>query len=418
MLGIHLKGSSYLEFQINISELNESNRFLRALWAELRETFGICAWHYRPFKNGPKQIIHIGSMCVGVTTCEVYLSYEKKGSIKNLYFDLEKKILDAQVLDTLNKCVKKARETFYTTKQFMYSIVLQSCTYSPAIYSSSRFSISPFKNGLFSLKALVDGYDTTDAKTVFRQRVNEIMDVLSVFTNTAFRYPNKEVRKSASRYKSKVPSEIYQKDHDWIDNIPVKNRKLILSREALIFINTLLENTDPVKEILILLKACNLYHTARKLEEQFNPQHIDTQLLLLGASQVEMCNVLYVSALEAVSMLSAEDEKTCQSCGQVIYGISKRVITMVEQIEPKSGLKSIVREHYQNRSKYLHVGQTLAVHNYTGTSIPQLDPTTSSGCMLQTVRVDKVLREATSYIIRKKIFEAFKTNEDPIPFGL
>jgi hypothetical protein len=121
-----------------------------------------------------------------------------------------------------------------------------------------------------------------------------------------------------------------------------------------------------------------------------------------------------VSTLETVAATFPFEKKVCVTCSQPVFSISKRVEALVKNYLGDFVAQTIKR-HYNSRSKFVHEGTLNSKYNYSGVSIPQLDPSTSSGCHIQSSAPDINLREFTSFILRKVIVEkinAISSNQD------
>lgn len=44
-----------MELNIGITDVKDSNEFLRCLWSEKAKEFGNCGWQYIPIKDGSKK---------------------------------------------------------------------------------------------------------------------------------------------------------------------------------------------------------------------------------------------------------------------------------------------------------------------------------------------------------------------------
>lgn len=78
---------SYTSINVNLTSLEESNFYLRALWSELRKDFGHLAWLYCPHKVGTKKKIIFGIIDLGNSSnYEVSLTYRVKGIIEKIVF--------------------------------------------------------------------------------------------------------------------------------------------------------------------------------------------------------------------------------------------------------------------------------------------------------------------------------------------
>src|SRR5262249_28590561 len=112
----------------------------------------------------------------------------------------------------------------------------------------------------------------------------------------------------------------------------------------------------------------------------------------MGAAHAEITGVLYMSALEVAAKIGAPPPERCAGCGELQYKISRRVTDLLASCGGEN-LARVAREYYGQRSRYLHEGMLLAAGNYMGTSVPQLDPSSPSGCRMQVASPSLNLRE-------------------------
>ncbi len=113
-----------------------------------------------------------------------------------------------------------------------------------------------------------------------------------------------------------------------------------------------------------------------------------------------------MSAIEVASTIDSNPSGRCDSCGQVQYKISARVVDYVKKylaLEEGHSLIKIFKSHYQKRSKYLHEGAILRDNSYTGTTIPRLDPSSESGVSERTSVRLMNLREWIGYMLRQQL---------------
>src|ERR1043165_7270749 len=99
-----------LKIQIGIGLLSESNKFLRALWTNIRSEFGKCAWQYAPYRDGASNTIFIGYMDINLVenklvSCSVI--YKEKGSIQSSQF--KSVVEDPEIENRLRNCVNRAK---------------------------------------------------------------------------------------------------------------------------------------------------------------------------------------------------------------------------------------------------------------------------------------------------------------------
>jgi hypothetical protein len=120
----------------------------------------------------------------------------------------------------------------------------------------------------------------------------------------------------------------------------------------------------------------------------------------MGSAHDEITTVMYISALEVVANIGIIPIQSCEKCSQPMYRIRQRVADMSGQYLPEQVVK-FIKEHYDNRSKYLHTGIMLTDQTYMGKSSPQLDTSSSSGCKVPHQVSIMNVREFTSYCLRK-----------------
>jgi hypothetical protein len=113
-----------------------------------------------------------------------------------------------------------------------------------------------------------------------------------------------------------------------------------------------------------------------------------------------------MSTIEVASKINSNPSERCAKCGQEQYKISARVIDYVEkylELEKRHPLLKVFKSYYAKRSKYLHEGIVLRDHSYTGTTIPQLDPSSDSGVSQRTSVPVINLREWVGYMLRQQL---------------
>ncbi|PFS02745.1 hypothetical protein [Bacillus thuringiensis] len=130
----------------------------------------------------------------------------------------------------------------------------------------------------------------------------------------------------------------------------------------------------------------------------------------IGSLQTEIATILYMSALEVVTMIGFHSEK-CGVCNQEKYGIASRVRKLVKE-KLNSNIASQLNNYYDKRLKYLHRGYMLTDDAPTNSLIPLLDIDGENGCDFP-VQVSLInLREYTSYILRAFYKEYFLNKEN------
>ena len=408
---------------IKLKENNESNMFLRALWANLDKKYGKCAWYFKPYKDSKKNIIYLGQMDIGLKGFyDVYIHYKKRGVIDKIEFHSHHKKDLNNVDKELNEIIKETIKNFKKTSNRYLKIIISSFN-SISSYYSDFFVIKPCcEYGLSSITLKIESYGDKDAKFVFDSQIRKILDLLSVLTNQPFFFSKKH-----SNIDEYNDYEIFNNDDEFIDGYPIKDEKLIIPKYGKNIINQVLSNYN-VENVNIkkLLNAAMHFHAGRKFEAQINDVYtprevkatedyvhielvareifINTRMVIPNIQ--EMATVSYISALEVLSTIVYDGTaERCSKCNQYMYSISSKVKDLLYKYLPEHVAKQI-HKYYNSRSKFLHEGKLLT-HTYTGTTIPQLDCDHESGCVVPDEILLINLREYVSFCIRGVIKEYF-----------
>jgi hypothetical protein len=207
---------------------------------------------------------------------------------------------------------------------------------------------------------------------------------------------------------------------EWIDDdVPDTNGALLWSRSGKELIDRLVNASELSDSEEKFVRACHHYHVARQQDALVNDRlidlgseqtaaneytlSVDTDPRIVAAAQFgsrsqELAIVLYMSAIEVVSLIEAEAPKSCPNCGQGMHRVSARVVDLVHRLMP--GVEHEFKYLYGKRSKYLHEGLILTDDSYTGITIPTLDPNSESGVSQRTVPVIN-MREWVGYMLRQ-----------------
>lgn len=373
-----------MKIELNHSSNEESNLFLRCFYSRLREHYGKCAWFFMPSKNSANATIRIGTIDIGIVghNQDVTIKYSKKGVIKALFmnnsFSPNTKALD----DELYEVAASLGET-KLTKYFVSSIIETPYT-SMANINTDGFYIFPDMDNRTRIAITVSAFDQDDAAYLYGSLINEVCNFLSICLNTYVKPGQIFIGRDLH---VAVQNELYSGDEDWIDGHPMVNGSMALSEDQVsMVIDIIASNVRPE-----FLSACAHFNNAVYLLKD----HSLNQNFLVDAA-----TVLYVSSLEVCSSLFNYDRTSCIKCGQVKHSIRKRVLDLVGKYHPEHH-KKFIDKYYQGRSKYLHAGSHSSSGNYSGVSIPQLDPNSDSGCHVQASSHPINLRDFTSYIFRK-----------------
>jgi hypothetical protein len=421
----------------NLSSLPESNNFLRALWAELRSTFGKCAWNYQPFKDGSSNTIFLGWANLNQNqTIPISLTYSHKSIVNGIHFGEQ---FDKTIDENSNFCqqlrgvVESAYQRRNNPNIYTLQVPFFSLYRALAHYSGDWFEILPYQHPISLLSLKIKAFDDIDAKSEFLRVSSYFLDILSVETNSLFWLSEREdmqnIKPNVVSERVSCPDEnTFVPNGEWMDDIPNHNGYLLISSKAVQFLDCILSKDELSLEEETFIRSCHHFHVARGQDalvydqlissEKNSEDGVTTLLLqehpqLKSASMVskraeEIATVLYMSAIEVASTINSSPSERCATCGQKQYKISARVINFVKNhlaLHERHHLIKVFKSHYGRRSKYLHAGIVMNKHPYTGTTIPTLDPSSDSGVSQRTSVHLINLREWIGYMLRKQLTE-------------
>jgi hypothetical protein len=256
-----------------------------------------------------------------------------------------------------------------------------------------------FPSFLFSPESLP--FDQYDADHNFNLSIRPIIDVLSAFSNLFFGI-GKPNFSSTSYLDHIIQRPKYTLDADWIDGYPMIDGKIAMPDHCLKLVKDISQNNINEDKQLIL-DACHHFHSALSLEQQvFESSRTETLS--------EMAMVLYISCFEVLSLIDAPSLEMCKTCSQPQYRISARVKEFVDR-HLGANAADMVKNIYNDRSKYLHTGRLLSSrsfhYNTSPGLIPQLDPSASNGVRSPIANLHINLREFTSYCIRAVTYDFY-----------
>jgi hypothetical protein len=417
-----------------ISGLVESNNFLRALWAELRDKFGKCDWSYQPRKTTSSQTISLGSVNINQTKrISISITYTEKTIVSEVHFieqfdePLEESSkLGQQLKDAVDKAYNRRNNPDTKTLEVPISSLYRSL----APYSAQWFEISPMQHPTSLLSVKVKAFDPIDAQAEALRVSSYVLDILSVETNSLFWLLDKDESQDIT---SEIELEeltcpeanTFVSDEKWIEDVPPSNEYLLISSQAAQFLDRILSQGELSEKEEFFMRACHHFHVAREQDMLRSNQLIpvgkqkneDGSITLLRGEDSrfksavrfsrraeEIATVLYMSTLEAATKVDFNSSEKCSKCGQMRYESSARVRDYVKKyvISDESSLK-IFTSYYTKRSDYLHKGIVIRDHSYTGTPIPQLDPSSSSGVSQRTSVDVSSLRKWIGYMLRQQL---------------
>lgn len=404
---------------------NESNHFLRSLWASIRDHFGKCAWHYSPYKKlGSKQII-LGRMNYKAKgSFVVSVRYKQKGNLVAVmfsdYIESDEIISDLKVIREL---VKNSLDYKKLISKFRFSTSLDVIRGSIAAYSGKSFVLKPTGNSSIKLIVDINGYDTKDAEAKAAEKIKTIIEILTVSTNCLIIRDTQNDNDSSF---SSIEINKYSRDISWIDAKPIADGLVQISEKTCFLIDYILSNDIYSYEIQLLLNSYAHFTSGRSLDsftlDTFYPTprigeasdegNTDFQSDLrfsnaakLHPSSSEDAMILYMSSLEVASLIGASKSEKCDSCGQQVHSISDRVRIYVEKDSNNDPLVKIINSYYGLRSRYLHQGIRFVDNSYSGSAVPLLDSNTMSNAR-EYYQVSLLnLREWCSYLLRLSLEE-------------
>lgn len=415
---------------IGITDVEKSNEFLRSLWAEMAKEFGKCAWQYTPYKNKQTKTITFGFMDIGVSVLIAGVTYKNNGSLIKLFFEYtdvsysyeytegqeDKLIKKSELGQRLTRVVRRARKGMGKYNDY-YALPTVRSFLPLSNYEGDNFKIEYVGENKTRIYFPVPAYDENQVEGKITQKINQVIDFLSVETNAPFWITSTTSKEE--KEKIVLIEEVYQ-ESDFIDGLSAKDGYLTISEEAKDLLSYLIECNGEIEDLQIFLNACYHFHTARKYDAQIHDYqgYIEHPLedgsggeieiytknqdlktaLITGRSQTEIATTLYMSALEVVTLIGFQSER-CKECNQDKYGIASRVRNLVNKYL-NSHIAKQLNDYYDKRSKYLHRGYMLTNNAPTNSSIPLLDIDRENGCNFP-VQVSLInLREYTSYILR------------------
>lgn len=366
-----------MEIKLDIQEQEQANQFLRAFWAELRSCFTKQAWQFTPSKNGMFRRITFGQVDLGLADGPIMVgvSYKKRGSIKRLFFERpfgqaveSDSHLVGLLKETVNSALAKAN---HPSRMFMEAIV-QPAYSQISEYASDWFVLKQLAEQKSVLMIPIWAYDLIDAQAGFRLKANYILDVLATETNIPFWQVNEANLSKDEKIDLQEIFEVFVDNPDWIDNVPIKNDRMILSKEGKKFLSLIVRGETDTNGQVTFLRACRHFHMALKLRAESYGVHNYNEWQ-------ENVMVLCVSALEVASTIDGPTPSSCSKCGQPVYKIRRRVSDFTSRYLPNHVVK-FIKSYYDRRSKYLHAGMLLSNQDYVGITLPQLDADNPTGC--------------------------------------
>ena len=257
----------------NISDLLESNNFLRAFWAELRNRFGKCVWNYQPRKDGASKTIFLGVADINQEQgIRISLTYSQKTIVSGIHFGEQfgKPIDEASELgQQLKDAADKAYQRRNSPDTKILQVRVSSLYRSLAPYTGQWFEVLPDQHPISFLSIKIRAFDNTDAEAEFLRMSSYLLDVLSVETNSLFWLSDQEdIQDITSDIESRklVYPEVntFVSDEEWMDDTPHCNGYLLISSQAVQFLDHILFKNGLSTEEEAFIRSCHHFRIARE----------------------------------------------------------------------------------------------------------------------------------------------------------
>ncbi len=370
-------------YDVKAGGIEESNLFLRCLWAALRRRLGPLSWAFTPRKDGSRRTVTFGRASIpnhGVIGFGI--DYVRRGVINQLWAQPEPGT--EHILSEITASVQEANSDFSLLRPAWITVEVK--VFPPVSitkYETSHVTLVSLAKGTMRLGLCVSGYDKADCQDEFLAIAEPVLDALSVFTNCSFEYVQSSVCQELVE-----PANARWASADWLDDAPIIDGRLSISVEQLRYLGELAIAPGDGAAV----RAARLFHQALHLDYKGVPTLRDA------------VRTLYLSALEA----SAPNHVTsnCEKCGQPIHSIRKRVRELTRRHLGEAA-EGIIDRAYNARSGYLHTGSTIGKRPFFGHGIrPLLDADAQSGCYLPAGMDNTInVREFTGFILREALRE-------------
>jgi hypothetical protein len=220
------------------------------------------------YKDGPAKRIFLGCLDLGIFkgTLEISLLYKERGSIQTISFNLSSgQAIDHQsdLGQKLSQSTSNALKRADQLEKFLIRGGIENLHLPLSNYSHDNFKIEYLSKLNSALSIQVLAYDQDDAKSQFLYKLNHFLDVLAVETNVPFWISHNTEKQTVED--KKLQEDIFVSDNNWIDDFPVLDNRLVISREGKKLL-TLIAAGEETEEIQTFLAACRHFHTARKLD--------------------------------------------------------------------------------------------------------------------------------------------------------
>ncbi len=422
-------------FDIKYDSITETNLFLRALWAFLRDGQRM-GWQTFGAKDTSKQTILIGHLSSATlnTAKAVSVAYHKRGCMSKLIIlECNNNEIGGKDKDFIIDAVRRAQA---------YKKFLTPQRISTAYSSPYQFRLSPYQSdeiylGTVSEHALciarfdILAFDKEDGDYIAKKAIFKIADFLSASCSIPI-HVGAKVYEETQHVKTRENSmEIYLTeasdigsrpiisvadlidvtikeninkfcDESWVDEYPKYSACLQLPKSTLTGINQMLSGIHH-RPFSQYESATRLYNTACKYEKLsgMSKGYYGLEIIDLDLSPVEIANTLFMSSFEALANVVDDSVETCKTCNQPKYKIRQKVLCLFKTYFGSDVNLKMIDQYYIDRSSYVHMGIHLGDRSYAHVSTPQLDAS-DRGMASQTSMTNlHIMREVGGELFRR-----------------
>lgn len=354
--------------KIRLEDIQASNLFLRKLWSEFRKDPSFDSMEFGS-KIGSKKIVSLAIISLGNSdSCGIDISYSKKGVINGI--TIHNVSEDDEDLFRGKLAVTKS-EYQSSWKEYWISFPVSYQGYPLKNYSFSGCNIVNTGNEN-SIELKNSGFDFLDAATFSKPKVDFFLSIISLYTLSCFSV-KAGIKDVSGNYGGKI------KSNQFLDaSFDSKTRSYG-------FFDEKYHLSSDLFELLKWIAQGENWKTKLSQSTRLFVDALAVESSLHEVNRVlrEVSHTLYISSLEIVASLYREEVKSCESCSQPVYSISKGIYDLIKSKTPSENIAKWIKKEYQRRSKFVHEGTMYSSNNYLGFHIPQLSPSDPTGNVLQ-----------------------------------
>ena len=390
------------QFDINLTSVEDSNFFLRALWSLFRKEPSFKS-HPASSKDGQKKIVTIATIGLGINPWSgVIIHYKTRGCIQSIEFYN----FPVDYVELLCTAVAQSLELTRDNKKINYSLAYKFKINYGRVYDYlfDRFTIYTDDEGIQNLVFDVQGIDLEDAKTFNKAKADAIINLFALSLTVPFTYitSNEVIPVKSDRVKKNV-------FRDKEISLREMHSPFQIDESDFFTMNYYVNNYDS-PEIRELNSPIQMFHDGLKIERSSNSIGLQNNL--------ETCHTLYLSAIEVLASLADKSTETCKVCSQERFKISSKIYKLISHTSKSISLGKMLREEYERRSKFLHTGKYFSTNNFIAHHIPQLSASAVTGNLDQLIPDDRLeyLHEIINSLIYKRIqFLSTKNSQNTAP---